>query len=264
MEYLNTNRNFWNAATDVNFESDFYDQKTFEDGRNSLNSIELDLLGDVKGKSILHLQCHFGQDSLSLQRMGAQVTGVDLSDAAISKAKALNEQLGLNAEFICNDVYSLNEVLNKQYDIVFTSYGTIAWLPDLDRWAQVIEQHLKPEGNFIFAEFHPAVWMWDDDFTKITYHYLNKEVIADVEEGTYANKEAGTRNAFMCWNHGIGEVATALLNKGIRIEALQEFDYSPYPSFKDCEEFEPGKFRVKHFGNKMPLVYAIKGRKTRS
>lgn len=261
MEYLDTNRSFWNNATGVNFESDFYDQKTFEAGRNSLNDIELGLLGDVRGKSILHLQCHFGQDSLSLQRMGAQVTGVDLSDAAIGKAQDLNQQLGLDAEFICSDVYGLKTVLNKQYDMVFTSYGTIAWLPDLNRWADVVGHFLKPGGTFVFAEFHPAVWMWDDDFTKITYNYLNREVIADVEEGTYANKEAGTRNAYMCWNHGIGEVATALLKQGIAIEALQEFDYSPYPCFNGCEEFEKGKFRIEQFGNKLPLVYAIKGLK---
>ena len=258
MDYLETNKQFWNAATGVNFGSDFYDQESFEKGRNSLNSIELDLLGDIKGKSVLHLQCHFGQDTISLQRMGAIATGVDLSDEAITKARDINDRLGLGTEFICSDVFALKEKLHQQFDIVFTSYGTIAWLPDLDKWADVIRHFLKPGGKFVFAEFHPAVWMWDDDFTEVKYAYLNREPIADVEEGTYADKDAGTQNAFVCWNHGIGEVVTALLKQGLAIDALREFDYSPYPSFKGTEEFEPGKFRIKQFGNKMPLVYALR------
>ena len=135
MDYLETNKQFWNAATGVNFGSDFYDQESFEKGRNSLNSIELDLLGDIKGKSVLHLQCHFGQDTISLQRMGAIATGVDLSDEAITKARDINDRLGLGTEFICSDVFALKEKLHQQFDIVFTSYGTIAWLPDLDKWA---------------------------------------------------------------------------------------------------------------------------------
>jgi 2-polyprenyl-3-methyl-5-hydroxy-6-metoxy-1,4-benzoquinol methylase len=114
-------------------------------------SIELELLGNVKGLSILHLQCHFGQDSLSLARMGAHVTGIDLSDKAIKTAQELNAELHLNAEFICSDIYDLPQHLNKQFDIVFTSYGTIGWLPDLNKWAQIIHHFLKPEGKFIFV-----------------------------------------------------------------------------------------------------------------
>ena len=126
-DYLSANKASWNTRTEVHFDSEFYDNDGFVKGNTSLNTIELDLLGDVTGKSILHLQCHFGQDTLSLNRMGAQVTGVDLSDKAIEKANELKEKTGTEAEFICCDVYSLPDHLEKRFDYVYTSYGTIGW-----------------------------------------------------------------------------------------------------------------------------------------
>jgi 2-polyprenyl-3-methyl-5-hydroxy-6-metoxy-1,4-benzoquinol methylase len=112
-------------------------------------------LADVKGKKMLHLQCHFGMDSLNWARLGADVTAVDLSDEAIKEAKQLNDALGLNAKFICCNVYDLKELLDEKFDIVFTSYGVVGWLPDLDKWAEIIAYYLKPSGTFYLAEFHP-------------------------------------------------------------------------------------------------------------
>src|SRR5687767_3921500 len=129
--YIEINRALWNERTRHHVSSAFYDMEGFMAGNTSLKEIELPLLGDVKGKSVLHLQCHFGQDSLSLSRMGAKVTGIDLSEAAIEKAREINKDLGLDAEFIVSDVYETPSKLNKQFDIVFTTYGTIGWLPDM-------------------------------------------------------------------------------------------------------------------------------------
>lgn len=123
--YIDQNRNSWNKRAEIHFDSEFYDVKGFLEGKSSLNAIELGLLGDIKGKSILHLQCHFGQDSLSLARLGAKVTGADFSDKAIDLARELNEKLQLDAEFICCDLYDLTRQLDKKFDLVFTSYGTI-------------------------------------------------------------------------------------------------------------------------------------------
>lgn len=134
-EYLDINRKSWNERVDTHLSSEFYDMPGFLAGKNSLNEIELELLGDVSGKSILHLQCHFGQDTLSLARIGAKTTGVDLSDKAIEAAKKINNEMNLDSEFIASDVYNLPKVHNKKYDIIFASYGTIGWLPDLDKWA---------------------------------------------------------------------------------------------------------------------------------
>ncbi len=135
--YLETNRKSWNAKVEPHLKSDFYFVDEFLKGRTSLNSIELELLGEIAGKSILHLQCHFGQDSISLSRLGAQVTGIDLSDTAIEAAKNLAQKAETSTEFICTDLYNLPNVLDRKFDMVFTSYGTIGWLPDLKKWAEI-------------------------------------------------------------------------------------------------------------------------------
>ena len=256
-DYLKHNKAAWNQKTDVHIDSDFYDLAGFLEGKSSLKSIELDLLGDVKGKKILHLQCHFGQDTLSLARMGAQVTGVDLSDKAISKAKELNEQLGLDAQFVCCDVYEAPHFIDEKFDIVFTSYGTIGWLPDLNRWAHVISHFLKPEGHLVFAEFHPAVWMFDNDFSYIQYSYFNEETIIEEETGTYTDREAPIATKTVSWNHPLDEVLNALLQNNLTLNCFNEYNYSPYNCFNKTEEFEEGKFRIKHLGNKIPMMYAL-------
>ena len=147
MDYIAINKKLWDEKTEHHFQSDFYDVGSFLKGKDSLNTIELELLGELKGKKILHLQCHFGQDTISLARHGAEATGVDLSDKAIEKARELNDKLGTGARFIQSDVYQLHEVLNEQFDIVFTSYGVIGWLPDMTKWAEVIHRFLKPGGK---------------------------------------------------------------------------------------------------------------------
>ena len=260
-DYRAVNRNSWNQRTAVHIDSEFYDNKSFIAGRNSLKNIELKLLGNVEGKRILHLQCHFGQDSISLPRLGAVVTGVDLSDKAIIEARALAKTVGVDCRFICSDLFELPDQLNETFDVVFTTYGTIAWLPDLDKWASIVSRFLKPGGQFVFVEFHPVVWMFDDDLKEVAYSYFQADPIVEIEAGTYANKEANINQKCITWNHGIGEVVTALLKQNIQIKSLEEFDYANYPALANAEEFEPGKYRVKHFGNKIPLLYAIEGQK---
>jgi SAM-dependent methyltransferase len=255
--YLDINRKSWNNRTETHLKSDFYDLAGFLGGKSSLNEIELSILGDISGKSVLHLQCHFGQDSISLARMGANVIGADLSDKAIEAAKKLALETGADAEFICCDLYSLSDYLDKKFDIVFTSYGTIGWLPDLDKWAAVVAHFLKPAGKFVFAEFHPVVWMFDDDFEKVGYNYFNDGPIVETENGTYADRNAEITNTSVGWNHGMAEVINSLIKNGLQIRSFQEYDYSPYNCFRHTNEFEPGKFRITHLGNKIPMVYSI-------
>jgi ubiquinone/menaquinone biosynthesis C-methylase UbiE len=259
--YLDINRKSWNAKVELHLESDFYFVDEFMKGRTSLNSIELELLGDIKDKKILHLQCHFGQDSISLSRMGAKVTGVDLSDKAIETARDLARKCGEDTQFICCDLYSLPDFLDEKYDIVFTSYGTIGWLPDLEKWANIINYFLKENGKFIMAEFHPAVWMFDDDFTKVTYNYFNEKPIIETYEGTYADQSAEIKQEYIMWNHSLSEVLQNLIKHNMILNDFYEYDWSPYPCFSHVEEFEKGKWRIPQFGNKIPLVYALKAQK---
>jgi len=262
--YLEINKNSWNAKVEPHLKSDFYFVDEFLKGRSSLNSIELELLGNVKDKKILHLQCHFGQDSISLSRLGAKVTGIDLSDKAIEAAKDLAKQCGTDTEFIISDVYELPNVLQEKFDIVFTSYGTIGWLPDLDKWASVINHFLKSNGRFVMAEFHPVIWMFDDDFNGIAYNYFNEKPIVETYEGTYADFSANIVQNYVMWNHSLSEVLQNLIKNNLLIDNFQEFDWSPYPCFKNVEEFEKGKWRINKFGNKIPMVYSLSAQKKSS
>ena len=256
--YIEINRQSWNIRTETHLKSEFYDLGKFLNGKSSLNDIELKLLGDIKGKTILHLQCHFGQDTISLGRLGANVTGIDLSDKAIESAKQIAKDTNSNAKFICCDIYDLPNHLDEKFDIVFTSYGTIGWLPDLDKWAKIIAKFLKPNGQFVFVEFHPVVWMFDYNFDKIGYRYFNSGAIVETNSGTYADKTAELTVSEVSWNHGISEVLNSLINNGLEIKSLDEFDYSPYNCFNKTVEFEHKKYRIEHLENKVPMVYSIK------
>lgn len=260
-DYLEINRLSWNNRTEAHLKSEFYDLEGFLKGKSSLNQVELNLLGELKGKTILHLQCHFGQDTISLSRLGADVTGVDLSDIAIESAKQIAKDTSSNAKFICCDIYDLPNHLDEQFDIVFTSYGVIGWLPDLDKWAKIISRFLKPGGRFVFVEFHPFVWMFDDDFDKIAYRYFNSGAIIETENGTYADKEAEITQSYVVWNHGISEVLNRLIGNGLEVNSFDEFDYSPYNCFNKTIESEPGKFRIEHLGDKIPMIYSISATK---
>jgi 2-polyprenyl-3-methyl-5-hydroxy-6-metoxy-1,4-benzoquinol methylase len=255
--YIEINKKSWNSRVDTHVASEFYDMENFLKGKNSLKSIELDLLGDLRGKKVLHLQCHFGQDSISMARMGAEVVGVDLSDKAVEKATEIAKKLNANARFIQADIYDLKNHLNEEFDIVFTSYGTIGWLPDMNRWAEIVSHFLKPAGQFVFVEFHPVVWMFDDAFEKVAYNYFNVEAIVENETGTYADRTANIEQSYIMWNHDLAEVLTALIANRLEIEKFQEFDYSPYNCFQETEKVEEDKYVIKHLGNRIPMVYAL-------
>ncbi len=257
MDYLKINRKLWDDKTKVHYQSEFYDVKSFLAGKDSLNPIEIELLGDVSGKKILHLQCHFGMDSISLARRGAEVTGIDLSDQSIKRAKDLNERSGTKVDFVLSDVYSLQQNLDKQFDIVFTSYGTVGWLPNMDKWAAVIHHFLKPGGKFIMVEFHPVVWMFDDNFKEIIFKYSDVDPIIEELEGTYANRKANIKNQSVSWNHGLATVINALLKKGLLLEGFQEYDHSPYDCFNNTTEIEKGKFQIRGLEGKIPMLYSV-------
>lgn len=241
----------------MHYDSEFYDNENFMKSGNSLNDIELEFLTDLKGKRVLHLQCHFGQDSISMSKLGAEVTGVDLSDLAIEKAQHLAKEMNVNTQFICSDVYDLPNIHHEKYDYVFSSYGTVGWLPDSHKWAAVISHFLKPGGSFIFAEFHSAVWMFDDALEKVTYRYFNSDPIVEEEEGTYTDKDANIKETCITWNHGLAEIFNALKDNGLQVTEFREYDYSPYNCFQNLEEAEKGKYRFKKHGDKLPMVFAL-------
>lgn len=256
------NQALWDSKVELHTKSEFYRLQEFEKGWNSLNSIELELLGDVKNKKVLHLQCHFGQDTLSLQRLGAKCIGVDFSNNAISTARKLNARLGLDAQFINKDVMELGDLNDGPFDVIFSSYGTIGWLPKLDTWAQSISSNLKPEGKFIFVEFHPFIWTFDNDFNRITYPYFNRMDIIENESITYADGSNSNAET-ITWNHSLSEVFQALKNTGISVIDFKEYDYSPYNCMPNLMDKGNGEYRFKHIDQAIPMVYSIVGEKSK-
>lgn len=258
-EFIESNRHLWNGWAKINSKSDFYNVPGFKKGETSLKQIELTELGDVSGKSMLHLQCHFGLDTLSWAKKGATVTGVDLADDAIQIANDLSKELQIPAEFICSDIYDLPTVLNKKYDIVFTSYGVICWLNNLDRWAEIIAHYLKPGGTFYIVEFHPFTNMFNEDWTAITdkYFYESNPIRLD-QVGSYADNNAEFSHVSYEWPHTIAEVMNAIRKVGIIIEFFHEFPFSSYNCFPALIETGVDKFSVNGKENMLPLMYSIK------
>jgi len=259
-KYFETNKESWNNKVGVHRNSDFYDNEAFLNGKTSLCRLELEELGSVTGKKLLHLQCHFGQDTLSWSRMGAKCTGIDLSNEGIEEAKKLNTELELDANFIVSNVYDVSENVAGKFDIVFTSYGVVGWLPDLDLWATIIADKLNKGGVFYMAEFHPIVWMFDylSSPMELKYPYLKGEVIYEEYEGTYANNDAKITNKEYTWNHGLSEVVSALVKAGLEIEFLHEHLESPYNCLPNMVETDNNMYLIKEYKNLFPLIYSIK------
>jgi SAM-dependent methyltransferase len=264
--YFAANQALWDARVGAHLPSAFYDVAGFRAGATSLREIELAELIDeeVAGRTLLHLQCHFGQDTLAWARKGAIVTGLDFSSEAIRAARTLATELALPARFVEANVYDAAAAVGgEEFDVVFTSYGVIGWLPDLNRWATAIAACLKPGGTFYLAEFHPAVWMFDDDFKEVKYAYHNAGAIEEVEHGTYADRAAPLHHTYFGWNHGLGEVVSALLGAGLRLDFLHEFDFSPWNCFRHTVEVAPNRFQINGMEGKLPMVYSLRATKPR-
>ena len=256
--WFDANRILWDEKTHVHKDSSFYSLKDFIDGKSSQNTSELEGLGDDKGKSLLHLQCHSGMDTMSWEREGAIVTGVDLSPEAIKLANETRETLGSSARFINCNVYDLEQHLDEEFDIVFTSYGTYGWLPDLKEWARLIMRYLKPGGTFYLADFHPIVWMYDDDFTFHKYPYHRDEPFEEEISGTYTDREADIGGKAYYWNHGFGVLFGALLEAGLIIQDFKEYNYSPYPCFNNVVEVAKGQWKIKGKEDLFPMVFELR------
>ncbi len=256
---IKTNQQHWNQLVSHHLKSDFYELEAFKNGKNVLREIELEGLGDVKGKKLLHLQCHFGQDTLCWSRMGAECTGLDFSSEAIQAARDLNDELGMNVQFREANVLDEQKDWKEQFDIVFTSYGTIIWLPDLKQWAQNIYNYLKPNGIFYIAEFHPFLNCLDwDNNLNIIYDYFNTGANYENVEGTYAEKDAAVKGEEYFWLHSTEDVLMNLKNAGMELLEFREFPFSPYTCFPNLKEIGENRYVFKDLNVQIPYVFSLK------
>jgi SAM-dependent methyltransferase len=251
-ERMLQNQQAWDIRTAVHAESSFYDLASFKQGRNSLRPLEQEELGDVSGRSMLHLQCHFGMDTLSWARLGARVTGADFSEDAISFARSLADEIGVEA-----NLYDLPKLLEGEFDIVVTTYGVLSWLPDLDGWARVVAHFLRPGGTFCMVEIHPFVGLFDDDGGKlnITGSLFHRGPFETVSVATYADSRVLPPHTEHNWTWTVGEVVTALAGAGLVVERLRELPMDVRQRLPSMLRSPDGYWRLP--GDPMPCLFTV-------
>lgn len=260
-EYIRANRVVWDRWTLEATDSEHHrDVALFRDGSLSLRSIELREVGDVAGKTLLHLLCNMGCDTLSWARQGAHVTGADISSAAVEQARSLAAEAGIAARFICSDLYALPEVLDERFDIVFTSYGALCWLPDLGGWARIVRDYLKPGGVFYIVDMHPTASLVESDESGLRIRVPNAyfHTSQPIREDVRAAGEDGETLPLYSWSYSLGEVISALLAAGLRHEYVHEFPQTFYQQFPSLV---PGDDRYWHWPspeNTLPLLFSIR------
>lgn len=266
MDYVASNKELWDEWVGINAGSAFYDVAGFKRAPTPLDTEVLDGLGDFAGKSVLHLQCHFGIDTIRLRLAGAaRAVGVDYSGKAIALARTLAAEMGVDAGFVERDVLALD--LAEQFDIVFTSYGVIGWLPELAPWGRVIARHLKPGGRFFIIEGHPTMWMFDgagaDGFV-VRYPYFRSAepiAIAHAAGSHYADPTAKFEGTEYSWAHSLGETFSSLLDAGLRIDEFREYAHIVWRAFPSMVEEAPGRFVLPAGKPDIPLMFSIRASK---
>ncbi len=269
--HLDLNRSWWDERVPIHVGSAFYDVDGFRAGGSTLRPFEVEEVGDVTGKRLVHLQCHFGLDTLSWARAGASVAGLDFSGAAVEAATSIAQETGIDAKFVQADVYDAVDALGgERFDVVYTGLGAINWLPDLSRWASVATSLLADGGFLYLAEFHPFTWVFDEDTGTIAFDYFHDPegvTFGDEMQGSYADLEVPTRhNRTREWAHPLSDVVTAVLGAGLTVELLSEHDYTLFPRFDDLELDEDFLtagvvYRQPAGRPRLPLMYSLRAQR---
>ncbi len=268
-KYREANRANWDERVPGHWDSDFYDIEGFIKGESPLYQIDIDALGDLTGKSLIHLQCHIGTDTLALARLGAEVTGIDFSGESIKAARRLSEESGVPGRFFETDLYESPKIVNEQFDVVFTGAGAICWLPDIDAWGEVVAGFLKPGGMFYIREGHPLMWALQYDnvkpgeFIMEQPYFHSDEPFGYDDKGSYTDGEWDLKNQRNYnWKHSLSETVMALINAGLVIESLlehREMDWAPLPGITQDEDRH---WRLpEEYQDFVPLEFSIKARK---
>ncbi len=269
--YREANRARWDESVAVHAASEFYGVQRFLAGESMLLPLDLDEVGNVAGKSLLHLQCHFGLDTLSWARLGAEVVGVDFAPSAINVARELASEAGLDAEFVESELYAAPDALADRlgtFDIVYVNLGALCWLPDIAGWARVCAGFLRDGGLLYVRDVHPTTFTMDDEAPagelRLRFPYFETEQPLHWQgDGDYADSSVSFENQDSYeWNHGIGEVVMAVIDSGCRIDLLHEQDWTVYPALPWLVETEPGVWRLPErdgeTDRRLPLMFSLR------
>ncbi|MFE6689738.1 class I SAM-dependent methyltransferase [Streptomyces sp. NPDC057743] len=262
------NRARWDERVPLHTASAYYDQDAFRRTRDVIRDFETEEVGDVTGRSLLHLQCHFGQDTLSWAHRGAaRVVGLDFSEPAVEAARELAVELGYGpdrAAFVTADVYDAAEAVpDPAYDIVYTGIGAVNWLPDLVGWAETAASLVAPGGFLYLAEFHPLGDVLDEETgSRVAHDYFRREAWDEETPGSYTDFGAQTvHNRGVEWQHSLGDVVSAVARAGLRLDFLHEHDMTLFPRFGVLRRGEDGYYRFPQDRPRIPLMYSLRATK---
>jgi SAM-dependent methyltransferase len=265
--FRRTNLACWEERVPAHAASpDYHTDRIATDPAYVSEVVQFDLprLGDVAGLEVVHLQCHIGTDTVSLGKLGARVTGVDFSPAALAEARALAARAGVDARFVESDLYDARTALGATFDLVYTGVGALNWLPDVRRWAEVVASVLRPGGRLHLREGHPVMWSLDeargDGLLVIDSPYFEQaEPMLFDEPGTYvATDQEFTNNRTYEWNHGLGEIVSAVLDAGLVLTRLDEHDSVPWDALPGLMVAGPdGEHRLRERGERLALTYTL-------
>ena len=282
-EYLELNRTNWDSRATVH--ADAYGLERFVEDPGHLSSVvrfDRPRLGDIAGLEAVHLQCHLGTDTLSLARLGARVTGVDLSGVALAEARALAERAGADVEYVQSDVYSAPEVLRgRRFDLVYTGIGAICWLPSIERWAHTVAAILRPGGRLFIRDGHPVLlaalamtvgeehadraqqsWITGPGERTVALelpYFEQLDPIVWEDQFSYAGTEKVAQPRSVEWNHGLGEIVTAVLGAGLELTSLTEHDSAPWDALPGAMVVDEstGEYRLRDRPERLPATFTL-------
>lgn len=264
-DYRDINRKFWDEVTPHHISSEYYATAEFRRGANVLDPIVREGIGEIAGKRLLHLQCHFGLDTLSLARMGADVTGLDFSGKAIAEARKLAEETGIEATFIESDVLSMPDDLGE-FDVVFASWGVISWVQDISAWFRAAAQRLGRGGRLHLVDFHPVAAIMDDTVGPdsaffVRYPYESDKPLIQDEASDYATPARLRANRTVEWQHGVGSLLNGVIQAGLTIERFRELDRIPWRGLPQLLEAGDGYWRLPPDAPAFPLAFELSAKR---
>ncbi|MCB2200908.1 class I SAM-dependent methyltransferase [bacterium] len=266
-KYEAANREHWNEVTSVHLEAEeFYGLQAFKAGESTLCKEEMADVGPVEGKSLLHLQCHFGMDTLSWARLGAKVTGMDISDASIDEATKLANEIGADARFIRCNLYDLPDHLDEQFDIVYTGRGAILWLKDLEEWARIVSRYLKPGGILYLMDTHPTLdlfWEMEEGKLEADGSYFHRAEPDEFPAGDsdYADASYKDKTTDYGWRWPIQDILNALIKAGLRLELFREYDRCYFQVYPEMVRQEAIWWTLPAYEGRIPMTFSLVARK---
>lgn len=272
-DYRGVNRQMWDERAPAHAASPGYSVERFADDPDFLSYVvqfDRPRLGDLTGLRGIHLQCHIGTDTVSLARLGAQMTGLDFSEVALTEARRITQLAGVDVDFVQSDTYDAVSALGAgRFDLVFTGIGALCWLPDIRGWAAVVDELLAPGGRLFIREGHPMMWALEDSrpdgLLVVGYPYFEvAEPVAFTEEGTYVETDVTfVHNTSYSWNHGLGEIVMALLDRGLVVTELVEHDSVPWDALPGqmVRDAATEEYALTEHRERLPLSYTLQARK---